>query len=611
MEALKPTDPRQVGRYRISALLGAGGMGRVFLGRSPSGRLVAVKMVRAELAEDPGFRRRFAQEVAAARKVTGFYTAALVDADPDGSPPWLATAYVPGMALDQAVAAHGPWPVGPVRMLGAGLAEALEAIHAAGLVHRDLKPSNVLIAADGPRVVDFGISVAAESTALTRTGTILGTPGFMAPEQLTGDPVTPATDVFAFGAVLTYAAVGTGPFGTGSAQSLNFRIAYEEPRLDRLPRPGLEIVARCLAKNPADRPAVGELIEELAQVTGVGGYTPTEVVTEAAAWLPGQVARALSATVTGAATTGPGVSGSAVTEPGVPGSAVTEPGVPGSAVTEPGVADPEVTEPGVTGPPSSPVSRTPKPRVAPPASPPAPPVRLGPKATPSPSTHPTAAATGSVLPAESDAATAARAPRSAPGTTARPKQPNQRKQPANAGTARPLPAVPSGAVPRPVPPAAPTTDVTPPPPPPAALLRALPFGFAGAALVLALCLPFHSSMTVVANLFQQYWMYATVWPFGGAWPFALLALAGLGSCGAVLASLRRSPWEAVPRPLRRLHLLITVLTTALYAFWLSSLLILRGDLSFMQPGAWFCALACVSLIRSAFRLRAPQHVPAS
>ncbi|MDQ0957660.1 hypothetical protein QFZ66_001538 [Streptomyces sp. B4I13] len=581
MEALKATDPQRVGRYRISALLGAGGMGRVFLGRSPSGRLIAVKVVRAELAEDPGFRRRFAQEVAAARKVTGFYTAALVDADPDGSPPWLATAYVPGMALDQAVAAHGPWPVGPVRMLGAGLAEALEAIHAAGLVHRDLKPSNVLIAADGPRVVDFGISVAAESTALTRTGTILGTPGFMAPEQLTGDPVTPATDVFAFGAVLTYAAVGTGPFGTGSAQSLNFRIAYEEPRLDRLPGPGLEIVARCLAKNPADRPAVGELIEELAQVAGVGGYTPTEVVTEVAAWLPRQVARALSATLTGAATTAPGV-------------------------TDPGAADSEVTEPGVTGPPASPVARTPKPRVAPPASPPAPPARLGPKATPSASTHPTAA--GSALPADPAAATAATAPRSAPGTTARPKQPKQREQPANAGTARPLPAVPSGVVPRPVPPAAPTTDVTPPP---SALLRALPFGFAGAALVLALCLPFHSRMTVVANLFQQYWMYATIWPFGGAWPFALVALAGLGSCGAVLAALRRSPWEAVPRPIRRLHLLITVLTTALFAFWSSCLLILHGDLSFMEPGSWFCALACVSLIRSAFRLRAPKHVPAS
>ncbi|MFE2249609.1 serine/threonine-protein kinase [Streptomyces lavendulae] len=247
MDGLQPSDPRQVGRYRITGRLGAGGMGQVFLGHSPSGRLVAVKVVRPELAQDPGFRRRFAREVAAARRVTGFFTAALVDADPDSPVPWLATAYVPGMALDEAVAAHGPWPVESVRVLGAGLAEALEAIHAAGLVHRDLKPSNVLIAPDGPRVVDFGISVALEATALTRTGMIVGTPGFMAPEQLTGKPVTPATDVFALGAVLTHAATGIGPFGTGSAQMLNFRIAYEEPDLGRLPSQGLEIIARCLA----------------------------------------------------------------------------------------------------------------------------------------------------------------------------------------------------------------------------------------------------------------------------------------------------------------------------------------------------------------------------
>lgn len=340
MEGLKSTDPRRVGRYRISALLGAGGMGRVFLGRSPSGRLVAVKVVRPELAEDPGFRRRFAQEVASARKVTGFFTAAVVDADPDGSPPWLATAYVPGMALDQAVAAHGPWPVESVRALGAGLAEALEAIHAAGLVHRDLKPSNVLIAPDGPRVVDFGISLATESTALTRAGTILGTPGFMAPEQLTDGSVTPATDVFAFGAVLTYAATGTGPFGTGSAQSLNFRIAYEEPRLGQLPGPGLEIIARCLAKEAADRPSVDELIEELAQLSDPAGYTPTEIVTETPAWLPDQVARALPATI-GA------------------------PAVPAAPTHRPPKPRPQSSKP-------SKPSRPSNPKVAPPSAPPAP-----------------------------------------------------------------------------------------------------------------------------------------------------------------------------------------------------------------------------------------------
>lgn len=296
MDELQPTDPRQVGRYRITERLGGGGMGQVYLGHSPSGRLVAVKVVRPELAQDSGFRRRFAREVEAARKVTGFFTAAVVDADPEGVTPWLATAYVPGLPLDQAVAAHGPWPVESVRTLGAGLAEALEAVHAADLVHRDLKPSNILIASDGPRVVDFGISVAAEATALTRTGMIVGTPGFMAPEQLVGKPVTPASDVFALGAVLTYAATGAGPFGAGSAQALNFRIAYEEPDLSRLPGPGLEIIERCLAKDPGQRPSVTTLIEELALVRREGrSAEPTAPRT--ATWLPAPIAAALSTTL--------------------------------------------------------------------------------------------------------------------------------------------------------------------------------------------------------------------------------------------------------------------------------------------------------------------------
>ncbi|MCO8304925.1 MULTISPECIES: serine/threonine-protein kinase [Streptomyces] len=337
MNELQPTDPRQVGRYRITGLLGAGGMGRVYLGHSPGGRLVAVKVVRPDLAEDPGFRRRFAREVAAARKVNGFFTAALVDADPDGSPPWLATAYVPGLPLDKAVAAHGPWPAESVRALGAALAEALEAIHAAGLVHRDLKPSNVLIAPDGPRVVDFGISVAAEATALTSTGMVVGTPGFMAPEQLTGKPVTPATDVFALGAVLAYAATGVGPFGTGSAQALNFRIAYEEPDLAELPSPGLEIISRCLAKDPARRPAVAELVDELALAPPADGYTPTEVVPRTAAWLPDPVARALPATGTAPA---PPVPPQPVAAPPAPALVPAQPaaapaGVPANAFTPP------------------------------------------------------------------------------------------------------------------------------------------------------------------------------------------------------------------------------------------------------------------------------------
>jgi serine/threonine protein kinase len=308
VDELQPTDPQRIGRYRITARLGSGGMGQVYLGCSPSGRLVAVKVVRPDLAEDPGFRERFVREVAAARKVTGFFTAAVVEADPDGASPWLATAYVTGMSLDKAVAAHGPWPVESVRTLGAGVAEALEAIHDAGLVHRDLKPANVLIAPDGPRVVDFGISVAIEATALTRAGVIIGTPGFMAPEQLVGKPVTPATDVFALGAMLTYAATGTGPFGRGSAQALNFRIAYEEPDLAGLPSPGLEIIARCLAKDPDQRPRVGDLIEELAPTNDDDGYTPTEVGPQNTSWLqdtswlPVPVARELPASTAPAAT---------------------------------------------------------------------------------------------------------------------------------------------------------------------------------------------------------------------------------------------------------------------------------------------------------------------
>lgn len=351
MSGLQPTDPRQVGRYRITGLLGAGGMGRVYLGHSPGGRLVAVKVVRPDLAEDPGFRRRFAREVAAARKVNGFFTAAVVDADPDGSPPWLATAYVPGLPLDKAVAAHGPWPAESVRALGAGLAEALEAIHAVGLVHRDLKPSNVLIAPDGPRVVDFGISVAAESTALTSTGMVVGTPGFMAPEQLTGEPVTPATDVFALGAVLAYAATGVGPFGTGSAQALNFRIVYEEPDLAELPSPGLEIISRCLAKDPARRPAVAELVEELALVPPADGYTPTEVVSRTAAWLPGPVARALPATVTAPT---PPVPSQPVAEPTppVPPQPVAAPPAPALAPAQPAAAPAGVPANAFTPPPA-------------------------------------------------------------------------------------------------------------------------------------------------------------------------------------------------------------------------------------------------------------------
>ncbi|MFF9774956.1 PQQ-binding-like beta-propeller repeat protein [Streptomyces sp. NPDC013978] len=296
-EALEAGDPEQVGRYRIVARLGAGGMGRVYLGRSPGGRFVAVKVVRPELAEDGGFRRRFAQEVAAARRVNGAFTAGVVDADPDGSPAWLATVYVPGVPLGDAVAAHGPWPQAEVFALGAGLAEALEVIHAAGVVHRDLKPSNILLAADGPRVIDFGISVAGEASALTSTGTVVGTPGFMSPEQLTGKRVGPASDVFALGAVLAFTATGAGPFGTGSAHALSFRVVYEEPDLRQLPPDLRTLVASCLAKEPDRRPTVTTLLHELADTSGgrpavPPASTPTaspRTVTEPG-WFPEPVA---------------------------------------------------------------------------------------------------------------------------------------------------------------------------------------------------------------------------------------------------------------------------------------------------------------------------------
>ncbi|MET7913862.1 serine/threonine-protein kinase [Streptomyces avermitilis] len=288
LEVLQAGDPRQVGPYRIVARLGAGGMGRVYLGWSRGGRPVAVKVVRQELAEDREFKRRFAREVTAARRVNGVFTAGVVNADPDGSPAWLATVYVPGVSLSDAVAAHGRWPQASVLALGAGLAEALEAIHAAAVVHRDLKPSNILLAADGPRVIDFGISVAGEASALTQTGKMIGTPGFMSPEQLTGKPVGPSSDVFSMGAVLAFAASGAGPFGSGSAHALNFRAVYEKPNLRDLPPKVRVVVARCLAKDPGRRPSVAELLNQLAEAIG-DGRPITAVLTETR-WLPVPVA---------------------------------------------------------------------------------------------------------------------------------------------------------------------------------------------------------------------------------------------------------------------------------------------------------------------------------
>ena len=284
VKPLQPGDPQQVGRYQLLGRLGAGGMGQVFLGQSPGGRLVAVKLIRAELAADREFRTRFAREVAAARHVSGMFTAAVVDADPDAAQPWLVTAYVPGPSLAEAVDGQGPLPLTSVLTLAAGLAEGLGAIHAEGMVHRDLKPSNVLLAADGPRIIDLGISRARDATALTRAGLVVGSPGFMSPEQALGRDVGPASDIFSLGAVLAFAAGGEGPFGTGTSTALLHRVVHDPPATGRLPGRIRSLVDRCLAKDPRSRPTTEQLLAELAAVDSANSRVD---------WLPLPVAQTL------------------------------------------------------------------------------------------------------------------------------------------------------------------------------------------------------------------------------------------------------------------------------------------------------------------------------
>lgn len=257
---LGATDPQQVAGYVLHARLGSGGMANVYLSAMPSGRPVAIKVMRQEFADDPEFRRRFKREVSVAQRVQGRYTAPVVDADPDGRPPWLAASYVAGPSLHQAVGEFGPFPVPSVMRLLAGVAEGLAAIHAAGLIHRDLKPSNVLLAADGPRVIDFGIAHAAESGTLTSTGAVMGTPAFMAPEQVAGRAVTPGTDVFALGHMVLFAATGHTAFGEGHHAAIFHRIANEQPNLTDCPEELRLVVETCLAKNPDDRPTVDQVI---------------------------------------------------------------------------------------------------------------------------------------------------------------------------------------------------------------------------------------------------------------------------------------------------------------------------------------------------------------
>ncbi|MFG2820103.1 protein kinase [Kitasatospora sp. NPDC048365] len=293
MEALGAGDPRQIGEYRLLRRLGAGGMGQVYLGRTAGGRTVAVKTVHAHFAADPEFRVRFRQEVAAARRVGGRWTAPVLDADTEGERPWVATGYVAGPSLTSAVRDFGPLPAAAVRSLGAGLAEALAAVHRKDLVHRDVKPSNVLLALDGPRLIDFGIARALDATALTRTGHVVGSPGFLSPEQAGGLAAGPASDVFSLGAVLAFAATGTAPFGAAqSTPVLLYRVVHEQPDLDALAAvdPRLrDVVAACLAKDPAQRPSPDELTGLLAgDDRGAGGRLDSRD------WLPPAVSGALA-----------------------------------------------------------------------------------------------------------------------------------------------------------------------------------------------------------------------------------------------------------------------------------------------------------------------------
>ncbi|MDN5382791.1 serine/threonine-protein kinase [Streptomyces sp. LB8] len=287
MQRLAPDDPQRIGAYRLLARLGAGGMGQVYLARSDRGRTVAVKLVRQELAQQEEFRARFRQEVQAARRVGGHWTAPVLDADTEAAVPWVATGYVAGPSLQQVVGHdHGPLPERSVRILAAGLAGALKDIHAAGLVHRDLKPSNVLVTIDGPRVIDFGIARALETVTdggLTRTGALVGSPGFMAPEQVRGDRITPACDVFCLGSVLAYAATGALPFGGADSgvHALMYRIAEEEPDLEGVPEGIADLVRDCLRKDPAARPTLDQIVRR----TGAGDTVADGRLRDP--WLPG------------------------------------------------------------------------------------------------------------------------------------------------------------------------------------------------------------------------------------------------------------------------------------------------------------------------------------
>ncbi|MCF1599954.1 serine/threonine-protein kinase [Streptomyces muensis] len=359
MQPLGVDEPTAVGPYRLLGRLGSGGMGRVYLGRSVGGRTVAVKIVHPHFALDEEFRARFRREVEAARRVGGAWTAPVLDADPEAAVPWVATGYAAGPSLAAAVTDSGALPAHSVRALGAGLAEALAAVHELGLVHRDVKPSNVLLTLDGPLLIDFGIARATDGTAsLTSTGVSIGSPGYMSPEQILGKGVTGAADVFSLGAVLAYAATGQPPFPGDSSAALLYKVVHEEPELGPLDGEVRELVAACLAKEPGARPAPAELARRLAPDGAARLVT--------GGWLPGglveQVSRSavqllnLDAGDTGAeAASGP-VAFSRAATVGEFGPPPVMPGVPGSAVRASDVSAPETRPPAVVPEPRDAVS---------------------------------------------------------------------------------------------------------------------------------------------------------------------------------------------------------------------------------------------------------------
>ncbi|MBE1874990.1 serine/threonine-protein kinase [Myceligenerans pegani] len=264
---LRPEDPRHLGPYRLLGVLGSGGMGTVYLGRTPEGEKVAVKVVRLDLTGEQEFRERFAREVDAARRVAGSHTAGLVYADPHARQPWMATSFVLGPSLREAIGESGPLDVPTLRALGLGLAEGLTTIHGAGLVHRDLKPGNVLLTTGGPRIIDFGIARALEATALTSVSQVLGTASYMSPEQVRGHEAGTASDVFSFGCLLAYAATGSSPFGGGPAESVAYRVVHTEPDLDGVPSELKLLIRDCLAKDPAARPTPQQIVERITRRT--------------------------------------------------------------------------------------------------------------------------------------------------------------------------------------------------------------------------------------------------------------------------------------------------------------------------------------------------------